>query len=68
MKTYLFIAGLIAVAAFLLLSLNFGWPGMESGWHEVGTPKPRWFPSVFGGAVAITTSIFAFWLMRRWKS
>ena len=68
MKKYVFVGILIAVAAFLLFSLNFGWPGMESGWAAQHDPRPRWFPSAMGGLVSIGTALLAFYLMRRWRS
>jgi hypothetical protein len=63
-----FVLILTAIAAFLLYSLWFGWPGINVGWSRPGDPLPLWFPTVSGGLVTVTMALFAFWLMRRWKA
>jgi TRAP-type C4-dicarboxylate transport system permease small subunit len=65
-----FFLGCVGIAAFLLYSLWFGWPGFESswGWAEQGAGRPRWFPSAMGGAFAVGGSLIAFYLMEKWKT
>jgi len=65
-----FILGCIAISAFLLYSLWFGWPGFEEswGWTAQGAGRPRWFPSAMGGLFAVGGSLAAFYLMEKWKT
>ncbi len=67
-KKILFAGAIVIIAAFLLYSLNYGWPGMDVGWASRGAPKPRWFPSAFGGFVSIVMAGLCFYLMDRWRT